>query len=160
MYEDFLLAIVLSVLRFRYSDYPFGIFFGHLSFGHFRISLWYLQTLLYYSNVTFAFWSNWCTFPCNFRNTCRSDICTSYLSIRIRWKWKGLLSIICSSNWINWSWIIIMVLRNRLLDQGYKKIRLIRSLKKFIFRYKDLVEIYSVSAEKIINDGFSYSENV
>ena len=51
-------------------------------------------------------------------------------------------------------------LRNRLLDQGYKKIRLIRSLTKFIFRYQDLVEIYSVSAEKIINDGFSYSENV
>ena len=51
-------------------------------------------------------------------------------------------------------------LRNRLLDQGYKKIRLIRSLKKFIFRYQDHVEIYSVSAEKIINDGFSYSENV
>ena len=51
-------------------------------------------------------------------------------------------------------------LRNRLLDQGYKKIRLIRSLKKFIFRYQYLVEIYSVSAEKIINDGFSYSENV
>ena len=51
-------------------------------------------------------------------------------------------------------------LRNSLLDQGYKKIRLIRSLKKFIFRYQYLVEIYSVSAEKIINDGFSYSENV
>ena len=51
-------------------------------------------------------------------------------------------------------------LRNRLLDQGYKKICLIRSLKKFIFRYQDLVEIYSVSTEKIINDGFSYSENV
>ena len=32
-------------------------------------------------------------------------------------------------------------LRNRLLDQGYKKIRLIRSLKKFIFRYQYLVEI-------------------
>ena len=51
-------------------------------------------------------------------------------------------------------------LRNMLLDQGYKKIRLIRSLKKFIFRYQDLVEIYSVSAEKIISDAFSYSENV
>ena len=38
-----------------------------------------------------------------------------------------------------------LYLRNRLLDQGYKKIRLIRSLKKFIFRYQDLVEIYSVS---------------
>ena len=51
-------------------------------------------------------------------------------------------------------------LRNRLLDQGCTKIRFIRSLKKFIFRYQDLVEIYSVSAEKIINDGFSYSKNV
>ena len=51
-------------------------------------------------------------------------------------------------------------LRNRLLDQGYKKIRLIRSLKKFIFRYQYLVEIYSVSAEKILSDAFSYSENV
>ena len=47
-----------------------------------------------------------------------------------------------------------------ILDQGYKKIRLIRSLKKFIFRYQDLVEIYSVSAEKIISDAFSYSEDV
>ena len=50
-------------------------------------------------------------------------------------------------------------LRNRLLDQGYTKVRLIRSLKKFIFRYQDLVEIYSVSAETIISDAFSYSEN-
>jgi hypothetical protein len=55
-----------------------------------------------------------------------------------------------------------LYLRNRLLDQGYKKIRLIRFLKKFIhvFRYQDLVEIYSVSAETIIIDGFSCSENV
>ena len=51
-------------------------------------------------------------------------------------------------------------LRNRLLDQGYQKIRLIRSLKKFISRYQDLVEMYSVSAETIINDAFSYSVNV
>ena len=51
-------------------------------------------------------------------------------------------------------------LRNRLLDQGYEKIRLIRSFKKFIFRYQDLVEIYSVCAYKIINDGFSNSEKV
>ena len=51
-------------------------------------------------------------------------------------------------------------LRNRLLDQGYKKIRLIRSLKKFIFQYQDLVEIYSVSAETMINGAFSHSENV
>ena len=53
-----------------------------------------------------------------------------------------------------------LFLKNRLLDQGYTNIRLIPSLKKFIFRYQDLVEIYSVSAETIINDGFSYSENV
>ena len=60
----------------------------------------------------------------------------------------------------NYSDFLKRHLRNRLLDQGYKKIRLIRSLKKFIFRYQDLVEIYSISAEKIINDGFSYSDNV
>jgi hypothetical protein len=51
-------------------------------------------------------------------------------------------------------------LRNRLLDRGYRNIRLIRSLKKFIFRYQDLVAIYFVSAEKIIGDGFSYGESV
>jgi hypothetical protein len=33
-----------------------------------------------------------------------------------------------------------LYLRNRLLDQGYEKIRLIRSLQKFIFRYQDLVD--------------------
>ena len=36
-----------------------------------------------------------------------------------------------------------LYLKNRLLDQGYKQIFLIRSLKKFIFRYQVLVEIYS-----------------
>ena len=46
------------------------------------------------------------------------------------------------------------------VTESHKKIRLIRSLKKFIFRYQYLVEIYSVSAEKIISDAFSYSENV
>jgi hypothetical protein len=50
--------------------------------------------------------------------------------------------------------------RNRLLDQGFKKIRLFPSLKKFIFRYQVLVEIYSVSSEMMINDAYSYSENV
>jgi hypothetical protein len=52
-----------------------------------------------------------------------------------------------------------LYLRNSLLDQGYAKTRLIRSLEKFIFRYQDLFEIYSVSAETMINDAFSYSEN-
>ena len=51
-------------------------------------------------------------------------------------------------------------LRNRLLGQGYANIHLIRSLKKFIFRYQDLVEIYSFSAKTMINDAFSHSENV
>ena len=58
------------------------------------------------------------------------------------------------------SWNVIFIWETRLLDQGYEKIRLIRSFKKFIFRYQDPVAIYSVSAEKIINDGFSYNENV
>ena len=44
-------------------------------------------------------------------------------------------------------------LRPYVMCNIYKKIRLIRSLKRFIFRYQDLVKIYSVSAEKIINDG-------
>ena len=59
-------------------------------------------------------------------------------------------------------WIVLkrhLHLRNRLLDQGYEKIRLVRSLKKFIFRYQDLVEIYSVSAETMINDALPHSEN-
>ena len=46
-------------------------------------------------------------------------------------------------------------LRNRLLNQGNANIRLIRSLRKFIFRYQDIVEIYSVSVDTIINDAFS-----
>jgi hypothetical protein len=70
------------------------------------------------------------------------------------------LSNQCQTQWSKCQKHRHLHLRNRLLDQGYKKIRLIRSLKKFIFQYQDLVEIYSVSAEKIINDGFSYSENV
>ena len=45
-------------------------------------------------------------------------------------------------------------LRNRLLDQGYEKIRLIRSLKKFIFRYQYLVR----ENGEIINDPAKVSE--
>jgi hypothetical protein len=40
------------------------------------------------------------------------------------------------------------------------KIEVVPFIINFRFRYQDLVEIYSVSAETIINDGFSYSENV
>jgi hypothetical protein len=45
---------------------------------------------------------------------------------------------------------IFLYVKLKALASGYTKIRLIRSLKKFIFQYQDLVEIYSVSAEKII----------
>jgi hypothetical protein len=48
-----------------------------------------------------------------------------------------------------------LYLRNRLFDQGYEKIRLIRSPNTLLFRFQDIVEKYSVSAETIINDGFS-----
>jgi nitric oxide synthase oxygenase domain/subunit len=51
-------------------------------------------------------------------------------------------------------------LRNRLLDQGYKKIPFFDLLESLYSDTKDLVEIYSVSAETIINDAFSHSENV
>jgi hypothetical protein len=51
-----------------------------------------------------------------------------------------------------------LYLRNSILDQGFKKICLIRYLKKFIFRYQDLVGKYSVSAETLINNGFSESK--
>ena len=91
------------------------------------------------------------TFIINFPNLC-SNIPVSpaygvYISLLIRYARA-------SSNYSDFLKCHLH-LRNRLLDQGYAKIRLIRSLKKFIFWYQDLVEIYSVSAEKIINDGFS-----
>ena len=55
---------------------------------------------------------------------------------------------------------ILFVMELDFIVKIFHFICLIRSLKKFIFRYQDLVEIYSVSAETIINDGFSNSENV
>ena len=45
-------------------------------------------------------------------------------------------------------------LRDRLLDQGYEEIRLKRSLSKFCFRYRSLVDKYLVSAKTIITDLF------
>jgi hypothetical protein len=59
------------------------------------------------------------------------------------WIYWIYVSYHIKTKWPSWSWLY-----------------LIRSLKKFIFRYQYLVEIYSVSAEKIISDAFSYSENV
>jgi hypothetical protein len=50
---------------------------------------------------------------------------------------------------------VIFIWETGYWTRAIKKIRLIRSLKKFIFRYQDLVEVYSVSAETIINDVFS-----
>ena len=88
----------------------------------------------------------------NFPNMC-SNIPASpaygvYISQSIHYM-QGPVAIIL----ISWNVIFIW-------ETGYKKIRLIRSLKKFIFWYQDLVEIYSVSAETMVNDGFSNSENV
>jgi len=48
-----------------------------------------------------------------------------------------------------------LYLRNRLLDQGYAKIGIIRSLEKCILRHQDIVEKSSVSAETVINDEIS-----
>ena len=50
------------------------------------------------------------------------------------------------------SWNVIFIWETGYWTRAIQKIRLIRSLKKSIFRYQDLVEIYSVSAETIIND--------
>jgi hypothetical protein len=46
------------------------------------------------------------------------------------------------------------------VESDFKAPNLPLSLQKLIFRYQDLVEIYSVSAETIISDAFSDSENV
>ena len=67
---------------------------------------------------------------------------------------------LCQGSCVLLVFLLLFILKINILDQGYTKIRLIRSLKKFIFRYQDLFEIYSVSAETMINDAFSYSENV
>ena len=73
----------------------------------------------------------------NFPNMCSnipaSPACGVYISQLIRY-------VRASSNYSDFL-KRHLYLRNRLLDQGY---RLIRSLKKCIFRYQDLVEKYSV----------------
>jgi hypothetical protein len=83
---------------------------------------------------------------------------TEYFSTR------SLHMVFISRNWfamqgpvaiILISWNVIFIWETGYWTRAKKKIRLIRSLKKFIFRYQDLVEKYSVSAETIINDGFS-----
>ena len=68
-----------------------------------------------------------------------------------------LRSVSCVPNIFNVSGLSILVVPS-VFSNVYmsiaKKIRLIRSLKEFIFRYQNLVEIYSVSAETMINDAF------
>ena len=68
-----------------------------------------------------------------------------------------LRSVSCVPNIFNVSGLSILVVPS-VFSNVYmsiaKKIRLIRSLKKIIFRYQNLVEIYSVSAETMINDAF------
>ena len=104
-----------------------------------------LSTTIYYKRDDFNF--KIITFPNMCSNIPASPAYGVYISQLIRY------ARTCS----NYSDFLKrhLYLRSRLLVQGYEKIRLIRSLKKFIFRYQDIVEIYSVSAETIINDGFS-----
>ena len=45
-------------------------------------------------------------------------------------------------------------LRDRPINQGFKKFRLIRSLKKFFNRYQSLVEKFEVSVRTVIQDSF------
>ena len=45
-------------------------------------------------------------------------------------------------------------LRDRLLNQGFKKMRLIRNLKKFILRYQPLVERFQLLSKNIIDRCF------
>ena len=46
-------------------------------------------------------------------------------------------------------------LRDRLLEQGYKKIRLIRSLKKFFLRYQPLVEKFKIELKDMVINCFN-----
>ena len=109
-----------------------------------------LSTKIYHKRDDFNF--KVINFPNMYSNIPVSPANGVYISQLIRYAWA-------SSNYSDFLKRHLH-LRNRLLDQGYKKIRLIRSLKKFIFRYQDLVEIYSDSSETIISDAFSHSENV
>jgi hypothetical protein len=69
------------------------------------------------------------------------------------------VNTICRRSWYIAAHIWkIYNLKIEVVPFSYEKIRLIRSLKKFIFRYQDLVEIYSVSVEKIISDGFANNQ--
>ena len=131
----FLLAIVLSVLlRHTDSDCPFGIFKLFL----FK-SLW-ARKVNGINTMVKIWYGHLCLRGENisFNNTYN----------------KRSVAIILIS------WNVIFIWETGYWTICYEQIRLIRSLKKFIFRYQGLVEIYSVSAEKIINDGFSNSENV
>jgi hypothetical protein len=93
----FILDIVLSVLWFTASDYPFGIFklfyqCGMLYFGHFvvcpsliysfRLPIWYLQTLLLMWHV--LFWPLCCLsfFDLQLQIT---DLVSSNSSISVAW---------------------------------------------------------------------------
>jgi hypothetical protein len=67
-----------------------------------------------------------------------------------------------STLWLPYKWFFhgsqISRFCSKLVDFFYRY--LIFAILSFIFRYQYLVEIYSVSAEIIISDAFSYSENV
>jgi hypothetical protein len=134
-----------------YFPYHFTIHLAFLPYCsyHFTFQLTFLPYFPY--RFTHHFWtyaSNLTTvirsvlkFMMNFPNMCSNipayPAYGAYISQLIRYARAGS----------NYSDLLkrYFHLRNRLLDQGYEKIRLIRSLKKFIFRYQDLVGLNPIS---------------
>ena len=50
------------------------------------------------------------------------------------------------------------MLPTKLLSQGYQKTKLVATLQKFIGRYHDLVNSYSVAVSRIVSDVFANDE--
>ena len=67
---------------------------------------------------------------------------------------QGIVAIILIS------WNVIFIWETGYWTRAIKRFALFDLLKSLYSDTKDLVEIYSVSAENIISDAFSYSENV
>ena len=50
------------------------------------------------------------------------------------------------------------VLTTKLLSQGYQKVKLVATLKKFYGRHQDLVNPYNVAVSRIVSDVFANDE--
>ena len=50
------------------------------------------------------------------------------------------------------------MLTTKLLSQGYQKIKLVATLKKFFGRHHDLVNPYNVTVSRVDSDGFANDE--